>query len=107
MPMGVRSGVIGVGDGPQMVWSNDGFGPRCAIVSRPGHVSIAGGRVRILAHVQCFERTCPLPPDVTVCCLGGIGFLETTPGLTAVKGHDGTDAWHASTGDPSSLVQVN
>lgn len=48
------------------------------------------------------HATAPLPADVTVAYAVGGSNPPATPGLTGLRGRDGTDAWHAATGEPAN-----
>jgi outer membrane protein assembly factor BamB len=51
-----------------------------------------------------FNAPAPLAAHVTIpYSVGESG--NTTPGLTALNGRDGNDAWHAATGEPSTHFQ--
>jgi outer membrane protein assembly factor BamB len=49
-----------------------------------------------------FHAAAPLPSDITIPYAVGGSNPPTTPGLTGLKGRDGSNAWHAATGEPNS-----
>ncbi len=49
-----------------------------------------------------FHAAAPLRSDITIPYAVGGSNPPTTPGLTGLKGRDGTNAWHAATGEPNS-----
>src|SRR5262252_1027262 len=44
----------------------------------------------------------PLPPSMAISYVASSGGGSTSAGVTALHGRDGTNVWHAATGDPSS-----